>query len=184
MNSTSQKPACARWLVMVIPAARHKYLIGMQTWAGPARESFHYSYSVTAFQHLTSQQIVLYILMCWAVPFRQIQRNKWSPTNRQSNHRILDGKPGLELWKLLCCENNEKSSSTQHHKQILLYLDLGILDSFNNKIFILKNICLPVTNFTILFTIETNKRSCYSSKQDKDGYFGFYSLQSAVKPGE
>lgn len=35
--------------------------------------------------------------MCWAVPFRQIQRNKWSPTNRQSNHRILDGKPGLEL---------------------------------------------------------------------------------------
>ena len=49
-----------RWLV--IPAAGHKYLIGMQTWAGPARESVHHSYSVTAFQHLTwsSQQIVLY----------------------------------------------------------------------------------------------------------------------------
>ena len=93
----SEAPAGARWLVMVIPAAGHKYLIGMQTWAGPARESFHNSYSVTAFQHLTSQQIVLYILMCWAVPFRQIQRNNWSPTNRQSNHRILDGKPGLEL---------------------------------------------------------------------------------------
>ena len=31
----------------------------------------------------------------------------------------------------------------------------------------------------MLFTIETNKRSCYSSKQDKDGYFGFYSQQSS-----
>ena len=35
--------------------------------------------------------------MCWPLPFRQIQRKKWSPTNRQSNHRILDCKPGLEL---------------------------------------------------------------------------------------